>query len=558
MKRALLIFGLLVAWATLACARTFDELAPIEALPNSYDVGDPTQVYWLNGLEVPQSVWMQANAAAGGTSVTVNLGGTQVNLLQPDAGNANYIFGPPFSTPASMSSPTWGNCHVYWTSPDSGTPDWGCALYTDQTVTATVNTQAGATGGCSANCVTETGGTAFPTGGQWGGGGPTITINGVDYFVSSVQSGSVLTVNPLITGSLPTQTGVTAIVHEPNTLVCSAFSSTVANSGWNSLTPTGCGTPAANTRYWAMGVTASGTQAIGRNQGNAPCPTLNIASWANQLTSFTSNASWPSNFISGGGGGVSSGGDGCVAAYMDLSYTTTSPYTITAAAFVPVDTGTTSAVAVAPPAPSGVAAIVYEETTTTTGSTVLAPTDGGDTFTALGSCPLVTGGAIDHQQCFYYVGRVTPGTTNYTCNFTILNKVNCYVFYLQGTLASGSPDVIAYDTSPTTSDPFSGASPCQSGDRICPSATSQANELVIGSAIQMLGGTSGVGWNIPTFTPAGSWQLLGSAAAPGNAVWSLAMFYQVVSSTGQYAVQGSVSFSASGSNGIYTGVATFK
>lgn len=66
MKRALLIFGLLVAWATLASARSFDELAPIEALPNSYDVGDPTQVYWLNGLEVPQSVWMRATPAASG------------------------------------------------------------------------------------------------------------------------------------------------------------------------------------------------------------------------------------------------------------------------------------------------------------------------------------------------------------------------------------------------------------------------------------------------------------------------------------------------------------
>jgi hypothetical protein len=136
MKRALLIFGLLLTWATLAAARTFDELAPIEALPNSYDVADPTQVYWLNGLEAPQSVYMQANAASGGGHlVTAYLGMAGVGVsggYSNDAGNALYIFFLPIVTPANMTNPSWGsNAYMNWSVVDSGTPAWGLALYSD-------------------------------------------------------------------------------------------------------------------------------------------------------------------------------------------------------------------------------------------------------------------------------------------------------------------------------------------------------------------------------------------------------------------------------------------
>jgi hypothetical protein len=470
--------------------------------------------------------------AVVGTSVTVNLGGTWPAIV--DSGNQDYLFTSPLLTPAAMTAASFPSCSVYFTAVDAAHPNWGCAIFSNLTTSGVVNTQNAASGGCVGNCVLLQSGSNFGT--NWTSA--TILINGQPFYVDSVQSTSLLTVRSGV--AIGTQTGVSYSVNTSNSLLCSAFSSTVATTGWNTLTLSGCPAPSPNTWYWVGSVTDSATQANWRTADTTmPCANVtNSMQFGTQLGSFTSNSSWPASV---GAGAFS---DGCIAAYASITYNTTNAYTIVTSTPGTCDAAGTTCVVTTPPTGTGHGMLVYEETSTTT---TAAPTNGTDTFTVVGTCPTITGGGLNHHGCFYFTPRVTAGKTSVTCNFSALNKEFCWPIEILGTISSGSVDQNCYDTVITTSSPFTG---CSTG------TTGQAIELIVGAAVNELAFSPT--WNVPIIVPTSPWVAIGSMGAAGNSPWPLALMYQISSSTGTFAVTASNSPHVAGTDGNFTAAVTLK
>ena len=57
----------------------------------------------------------------------------------------------------------------------------------------------------------------------------------------------------------------------PGSLICNVVTSSAATAGWNMMTPSGCGTLSANTRYWLAAITGSGSQK-GADLPSTHCP----------------------------------------------------------------------------------------------------------------------------------------------------------------------------------------------------------------------------------------------------------------------------------------------
>lgn len=487
-------------------------------------------------------VW-GATGQSSSQLVTVLLGGLQVTSTnaQPDPSLQLYVTFTPLVTPATMLSPSFGKCGVYFTSPDGTNKNWGCGLWGDLATSGTVNTQNAATGGCSANCVTVASGSNFDATNwsSFGQGELAITINGVMYTVNTVVSATVLSLN-----SAPgTQTGVSYIVHQPNTgtaALCTASSTTVVTTTiYNTLTPSGCPTPTTSTQYWVGAITASNTQAYGRIQGNVPCPNTGQGSWltAAPLANF---AAWPPSTVTV----VGDQGDGCYAQYMEVSYTTTDPFIPIISAISNCDAPGTTCLIDIPTVPSGMNALIWENTSNS-GAPVLTPTDGGDTFSKVGTCPTVTGGAVNWSSCLY-LGTITAGTTRITCNYTALNKDGCDIIIYKGGAASA--DTSCYDSTVTSSTPYTGCTT---------STTSAANEFWVSTGFNQLGFTTGNGWNAPLIYPQSSWISLGSGIVNGTgAVTPQAFMYQLVTSTGTCTPSGTTI--ASGSNHIFSSCVAIK
>ena len=479
-------------------------------------------------------------AASSGTSVTVNLGGTQVNTLIPDSGQGLYVSYATFVTPASMTSPSFGRCGVYFTSPDSTNPDWGCGLWPDLAVTGVVNTQNATSGSCPSNCVLLQSGTNFDAT-NWAYFGPgslSILINNVVYYVNAIYSTSLLSLN-----SAPgTQTGVNYTVHLPNTTgpaTCTASSTTVATTSiYNMLLPSGCGTPAPSTQYWIGAITQSNTQAFGRIGGNVPCPNTGQGSWST-ATPLANFAAWPPATATVAGDQE----DGCYAQIMEVNYTTTAAYTPIMTAISDCDSAGTTCLLDIPTVGSGMKALIWESTSSS-GAPVLTPTDAAsDTFTKVGVCTETTDPA-NWSSCLY-LGTITAGTTRITCNYTALNNDGCSIILYQG--GTTTADKNCYDTSTTASTPYTGCTT---------STTTAASELWVSTNFNQLGYITGSGWNLPPFIVGGSWISLGTGNVNGTAVHPQGLMYQIVSSTGTCTPAGTTV--PTGSNEIFTACVTLK
>jgi len=488
----------------------------------------------INAQILSAIAWQQA--VVSGTVVTSHLGGTAASLsTTPDTGNALNLYYDGFVTPAVMSSPSWGSMHVYWGSPDASAPNWGAALYADTQITGTVNTLG--------TTVTWVSGTQFPTSAQFSGSwkGAIMVINGAPCRITAIGSATSLT----CISSQGTHTGVVYALHIPGALVCSAFSSTVATNGWNTITPTGCGTPSANTQYWTSMITASSTQAVGFNGSYGQgCPDNQNnfigsgGTWYQTLGSFTSNASFP------GTANISSTGydpgDGCPASYIDVTYQTSVQYPLVAYVHGTCDSSTAACAIAMPPVVAGQSIVVFEEST----STVSTPTDSAsDTFTQIGSGATVTGGSATYYESAYYIDRPTAGANQVTCNFAALNKDVCHVIVFQGNLASGSLDKNCYDTAVLTTASFTGCATA---------STTQATELVLSF---LFNDNIASASNANFFTTPGPWTLLGSSIGSGISPIQIGVAMQTSSSTGTFAGTGTA---YGGSPQISTTTATFK
>jgi hypothetical protein len=471
---------------------------------------------------------------AAGTSVTANLGAPWTGTATTnDTGNKDYPFAGAFITPPTMSSTSFGPCNVNWIIPDGTNKNRGCAYYSDQVQSGTANTQNASSGSCTANCVTLTSGTSSS---YWAGGA--IYLGGVPYTISSVVTST------LVQLLLPpgTHSGISYAIHFPNAKLCAAFSSTaLGGAGWEALTPSSCPAPTAGTWYWIASVTDSATQGFLRDGNSSqfwPCPSSNSIVFGQQLASFGSITDWPANFT------LSSGAfsDGCISQYATLTYTQPTGYAVVNFTRGFCDSGNTDCPTSVIPVTSGSSLLVLA-TTSATGAPVTAPTDGGDTFTALGSCPAtVTGGTASWSYCFYFTPRATAGTSTVTCHTTVLSKDGCFVLEIKGLLASGSYDTSCYDTAVTTTVPYTGCTT---------STTSQASELWISMAYdEGFYGTT-PSWSSPMFIAGGSWNLIGDGYTDGSgAGTAVGLFQQVSSSTGTCTP--SVNEAQSGNNKIFS------
>ena len=102
----------------------------------------------------------------------------------------------------------------------------------------------------------------------------------------------------------------------PGTLLChSTFTTTVAN-GWNSSSPSGCGTLTNGAQYWVATVTGSNTQSQGRITGT--CPNGGLSNWT-----LASNSSW---YVTWPSTAPANGSENyCYSQYATLSTGSTAP-----------------------------------------------------------------------------------------------------------------------------------------------------------------------------------------------------------------------------------------
>ncbi len=479
-----------------------------------------------------QGTWMRvAPAVAAGVSVSVNLGGlTQLNT---DNGNALLPFVTPFTTPAGISSASFASCSAWWGAPDATNKNWGCAIYTDNSGNGTINTQNAGTGGCSANCATLVSGSNFSTG--WPN--TAIYISGTRFVVSSVQSSTVLT----LTTAPGTQTGVTYADAVPGTLVCSAFSSTVVTSGYNTpLTLSSC--PAtASTMYWVAEITVSNTQTEGTTSTFGTCPYAHIGSinkelmstTGDALASFNSNADWPSTFPFsathiGDGIGNASNGNGCYTIYANLNYATTDLFSVYNLYEYWQIGATQSAQTFSFPAFAANHTIIVAAMSKTN-SINAAPTvvdNLSNTITQRGSCSInVSAGGL----CWFSANAAT-GITSVTITYNAGTHINAFVIDA-GRTAGGT---LTYDTSE-----YDGAltpTPFTSGTL----TTTQNPELLFGVLLNF-GLNNGYETNCPLYLPSGSWAMdantqdgFASPNAEGQA-----LFQQEVTAITTYTLTGS-------------------
>jgi hypothetical protein len=476
--------------------------------------------------------------AASGTSITANFGGT--GQAGSATGNALYMVGSLFTTGNWTS--TVNNLGVWWGAPASA--EWGLALYSDLTGTGTVNTQNAASGSCTADCVTWVSGTTFNT--QWEG--DQIVINGVTHIVMTVFSSTLMQLTSTV--AVGNQSGVAFSAHAPGNLICSAASAGTPPSGWTTLTPSGCGTLAANTSYWATQITASNTQEQGNSAiGPGPgCSTGGYAVFSNTpLSSFTGNSSWPSNWSSYG----SSDNGNCFTTYASLTYTSTQPYNIiTVAAGAPSATPYCSAslgptcTLTFPPFQAGHSLIGAIQNVASGGFlTISSATDSAsDTVTVNTQC----NGSGNYANCFISVPLATTGVNSLTITFSGGGHYVFVVMEVAGTLSSGSYDKSATDTA-LLGTPFTSAN--------ATGTLSQAQEFAIGQAWNDQLGASADGNG--TFSAGGNWNVLyqGQNSESAGNLSNTAVFYQITSATTSLHMQGS--FAVSGTSNL-PALATYR
>lgn len=329
-------------------------------------------------------------------------------------------------------------------------------------------------------------------------------------------------------------------------LVCGGeFGSTPTNDIFNSISEanltqgTACPTLTASTWYAVVQVTSSATQDQGTSGVGSTC-------WNTQNVpihslfspgSTTSATAWPTN-ITFNTGATS---DGCYSAYASFTYLTTQPYTIVQAgsswettylnyvAIAPVQSGHGFIAATA--AENGGAAPIVSVVTTTGGG----PNTGGstvDTLTQRGTCPGVTG-AGNAQVCILSVDRATAAVNGLTSTFTQgAGGEHNEVLYMEvaGTISSNSFDKSAYDTAYITTGPsFSSA--------VDTATTTQATELLVGVATDIVDCTG----LVCTFTGTSGWNAVLTTTNPAiGAAYPAGLFYQIVTSTGAYGLNGSL------------------
>jgi len=312
----------------------------------------------------------------------------------------------------------------------------------------------------------------------------------------------------------------------PNALVsgCTSFSSSTPSTPVATQNFSGC-TLSANTHYWAAFVTASASQQY--LFSNGPCSaSSNIGTnFGQTLGSFTSAASWPSSWTSS-----LASTNACYGIWATMQYTTTANYTVA--------TGGTTDCTSFPctvdivTAGSGHGAFAGAEYNTGGGALSAVSDSQSDSFTIRGSCPI--SGVLG--ICGTSIDRITAGSNTLTFTFSSApNYATVSYAELIGTAASSSFDQVHYDTS-------NSATPFTSGNT---GTTGQANEILVGLVDNILGtGTFGAG---------GSWNLIGQATIASHQ--SGALYYQVVTNTGAYNLQGT--YSQSGTENL-PGLLTFK
>lgn len=445
---------------------------------------------------------------------TANMGG--VTALGVDSGAAITNFGmcADFVTPPASSTVNTMND---WVDVTAGSGLWGHAIYNDGSGFGTVNTQNAATGGCASNCVTYVSGNNFLTSGAtWAGSA--IRINGVNFTISSVQSGTVLT----LTTAPGTLTGVNYIVTLPGTLLAGTTSSAVpTTSAWNNLLPSGIGTLTASTRYWACFATTSATRTIGDSAGNGNADDSTNTCTGGHSTVVSAAvlgspfASWPGTFPAGTWIiPAYSLPNGCYAVYVNLSYTSTSKFDIVTASGAISDSVTNPVTLHIPPTVSGDSLMVAASFGGT--ATLSSVTDSAsDTLTIRGT-PAVNVGSNGLSFGIASIDRATAGTNGITVTFSATPHFGTMYAEVAGT-ANPSFDVVKYDatakSSPYTSD--------------ATTATANAAEFLYGGFT-----THAPGYPNCLITGTNGWTLAYYGAQTGTSNYGMATLSQTTTTSG--------------------------
>jgi hypothetical protein len=483
-----------------------------------------------------------------GTSVTVNFGLPGASLDDvPENGIPLVVeFTTSFTTPAAMTSPSWGSVGMYWISPDAAHPNWGVGLYGDASASGTVTTSGATVTWSSGNTFLNT---------QWGTAGLAFNLcptanTCATYLISSVTDSTHLTLTT--TPTTGCSSACTYQVTAPGNKICTSFSSTVATAGWNTVSLSGCGTPAASTRYWLANITQSSTQGV--YTYGQPCEFQNgipTSGYFQTLGSFTSNSSWPAN---GSAAAIQAAGVfySCTSEYIPITYTTNNRYTIVTSASVSCDVNGATCRNFIPATPSNASVITVggaQGNTPFTGVVDLISGTTTDTLTKRGSCPTTNSGLS--QICVYSIDRATSGVNQVNCTDSWTsgsNKLACWVLVVVGT-QSTSFDTSCYDSSnlTVTSGAFTGCTT---------STTAAANELVIGVAINRNTGSC-CGYSGNYLEQTGSWSNLYTGFFINNPSAPFSIFQQVLTSTGTPGVTGSI-VGAVGSPEVTTATTTFR
>jgi hypothetical protein len=118
-------------------------------------------------------------------------------------------------------------------------------------------------------------------------------------------------------------------------LICGTSSTSNPSNGWNTLTPSGCGTLSATTIYWVANYTNNNTQGQGTSNVSGSCPDGSAAFAGLGLSTAFTNSTvssinpWPSTLPAYGIGtiyGGTSNSSPCHSGYAALSCTSTNHY----------------------------------------------------------------------------------------------------------------------------------------------------------------------------------------------------------------------------------------
>jgi hypothetical protein len=243
-------------------------------------------------------------------SVTGNFGGTAASLV--DNGNGGQAFVSGFISPPATSTV---NSLSMWVG-NHQNATWGVGLYANKgLVLSSVANHSGSTT-VYTGTITGGGSNAYAGTAFWISGFTHVVDNG--WFTVDASTTTTLTLENAA-GIAETSA---ALASTPGAKVCGDTSATNPPNGWNALTPTGCGTLAANTIFYVASYTASATQQQGTGDNSGACSSTGVGS----VESASTLTPWPDPFPAVGSNNTPQE-NGCYAAYASLTYISSAAFT---------------------------------------------------------------------------------------------------------------------------------------------------------------------------------------------------------------------------------------